>query len=194
MLRFKLNHVSKRGRRMPLRWSVYGGDDCRYDIKGSGIRGPLTEQLRRKENILESIRCTLFYCMLPWWHGNTFALLALCEENPTELPVMTSWRGSTFRIICLLWGKSTLLLLCCYHTPRQRSWGGYTGFTLSVRPSVRSFVRPSVCRPNRVRSASCTILAGSISNLHIESTNFRRCFLFVFCGFFFSFLVWKWPL
>ena len=114
------------------------------DIKGSGIRGPLTEQLRRKENILESIRCTLFYCMLPWWHGNTFALLALCEENPTELPVMTSWRGNTFRIICLLWGKSTLLLLCCYHTPGQRSWGGYTGFTLSVRPSVRPSVRSFV--------------------------------------------------
>ena len=39
-----------------------------------------------------------------------------------------------------------------YYTPAQRSWrgGGYTGFTLSVRLSVR----PSVCRRRGFRSIS----------------------------------------
>ena len=45
--------------------------------------------------------------------------------------------------------------------------GGYTGITLSVRLSV--------CGQNRVRSVSSTILIGSISYLHILSSNFRRC-------------------
>ena len=37
------------------------------------------------------------------------------------------------------------------------------------------FVRLSVCSPNRVRSVSSTILAGSISYLRILLANFRRC-------------------
>ena len=37
----------------------------------------------------------------------------------------------------------------------------------SVRPSVRLTVRPSVCGQNGVRSVTSTILAGSISYLHI---------------------------
>ena len=49
--------------------------------------------------------------------------------------------------------------------------GGYTGITLAVCPSVRL----SVCGQNRVRSVSSTILIGSISYLHILSSNFRRC-------------------
>ena len=36
-------------------------------------------------------------------------------------------------------------------------------------------VCPSVCGQNRVRSVSSTILVGSISYLHILSSNFRRC-------------------
>ena len=53
--------------------------------------------------------------------------------------------------------------------------GGYTGITLSVCPSVRPSVRLSVCGQNRVRSVSSAILIGSISYLHILSSNFRRC-------------------
>ena len=57
--------------------------------------------------------------------------------------------------------------------------GRYSGFTLSVRlavrPSVRLSVCTSVCRQNRVRSVSSTILARSISYLHILSSYFRRC-------------------
>ena len=44
-----------------------------------------------------------------------------------------------------------------------------------VRPSVRPSVRLSVCGQNRVRSVSSTILVGSISYLHILSSNFRKC-------------------
>ena len=36
-------------------------------------------------------------------------------------------------------------------------------------------VRLSVCGQNRVRSVSSTILIGSLSYLHILSSNFRRC-------------------
>ena len=36
-------------------------------------------------------------------------------------------------------------------------------------------VCPSICGQNHVRSVSSTILAGSISYLHILSGNFRRC-------------------
>ena len=57
------------------------------------------------------------------------------------------------------------------YPPLQCSWGGYTGFTLSVCP----YVRLSVCGQNRVRSVSSTILVGFISYLHILSSNFRRC-------------------
>ena len=55
--------------------------------------------------------------------------------------------------------------------PTQQSWRGYTGFTLSVCLPVHLVI----CGQNRVRSVSSTILAGSISYLHILSTNFRRC-------------------
>ena len=51
----------------------------------------------------------------------------------------------------------------------QQSWkwgGGVCWFHL---------VRLSVCGQNRVRSVSSTILVGSISYLHILSSNLRRC-------------------
>ena len=66
-----------------------------------------------------------------------------------------------------LWNGS----LCVYwlYPPLQRSWKG--GILVSPCPSVRL----SVCGQNRVRSVSSTILIGSISYLHILSSNFRRC-------------------
>ena len=57
---------------------------------------------------------------------------------------------------------------CNFYTPRfNEVERGYTGFTLSVHPSV--------CGQNRVRSVSSAILVGSISYLHIFSSNFRKC-------------------
>ena len=66
-----------------------------------------------------------------------------------------------------------------HYTPRfDEVERGYTGITLSVCPSSRLSVRPSVrlsvCGKNRVRSVSSTILIGSISYLHILFSNFRR--------------------
>ena len=55
-----------------------------------------------------------------------------------------------------------------FYTPASTKLkGGYTGFTSSVCPSV--------CGQNHVCSVSSTILAGSISYLHILSNNFKRC-------------------
>ena len=58
---------------------------------------------------------------------------------------------------------------CLLYPPLQRSWKG--GILVSPCPSVRL----SVCGQNRVRSVSSTILIGSISYVHILSSNFRRC-------------------
>ena len=63
----------------------------------------------------------------------------------------------------------------CHYTPRfnevDRGVYWYHLVRLSVRPSVRL----SVCGQNSVRSVSSRILIGSISYLHILSSNFRRC-------------------
>ena len=50
-----------------------------------------------------------------------------------------------------------------------RSWKG--GILVSRRPSIC----PTACGQNRVHSVTSTILVGSISYLHILSSNFRRC-------------------
>ena len=48
--------------------------------------------------------------------------------------------------------------------PPNEVGGGYTGFTLSVRPSVRPSVPPSVCRRHGFRSISQVCFGISISN------------------------------
>ena len=81
---------------------------------------------------------------------------------------------------------------------RQRSWWVGWGILVSLCPSVCL----SVCRPNGVRSVFFIILVGSISYLHILSTNFRRCVAcravfripqFDFCHFFNQWLSIFWP-
>ena len=69
----------------------------------------------------------------------------------------------------------------------QLSSRGYTGSTMSIRPSIHL----SVCGQNRVRSVSSTILAISISYLHILSSSFRRCVLCIKCFFFVFFFFSK---
>ena len=74
----------------------------------------------------------------------------------------------------LLWWpptESSVSMVSLLYPPLNEIEGGYTGFTLSVYP----FVRLSDCGQNLVRSVSSTILAGSISYLHISSSNFRKC-------------------
>ena len=69
---------------------------------------------------------------------------------------------SKYRSLSLFSFCNTLCLQ--QHTPASTKLkGGYTGITLSV------------CGQNCVRSVSSTILIGSISYLHILSSNFRSC-------------------
>ena len=66
-----------------------------------------------------------------------------------------------------LWHPHVDVILYSYYTPHSTK----LGILISPCPSVS----PSVCGQNRVHSVSPTILAGSISYLHILSSNFRRC-------------------
>ena len=75
---------------------------------------------------------------------------------------------------CIWFNLASYLLTSTYLNILQRGfrfYTGYTGITLSVCPSVHL----SVCGQNRVCSVSSRILIGSISYLHISSSNFRRC-------------------
>ena len=58
------------------------------------------------------------------------------------------------------------------YPPLNESWRGVYWFHV---------IRPSVCGQNRVRSVTSTILAGSISYLHILSSTFRRCVAYKVC-------------
>ena len=76
------------------------------------------------------------------------------------------------RVVSLVWPlltsqSSTRRLVIDFYTPRFNE----------VERGVYWYhlVRLSVCGQNRVRSVSSTILIGSISYLHILSSNFRRC-------------------
>ena len=77
--------------------------------------------------------------------------------------------GLSSVIYCIQFGEYFFLSIIDISNPSNKVGGGYTGFTLSVCPSIC----PSVCGQNRVCFVSSTILAGSISYLHILSTNFR---------------------
>ena len=73
-----------------------------------------------------------------------------------------------FSLFAFLYPRPTKLeggVYWIHYTPAQRSWrGGYTGFTLSVCPSVRLSIRPSVCRRHGFRSISQVCFGISISN------------------------------
>ena len=85
---------------------------------------------------------------------------------------LTTWWGSRIvapaMAICptaLRWMSQNLI--GDHYTPLNKVEGGYTGFTMSICPSI--------CGQNRGHSVSSTILTESISYLHILSSNFRRC-------------------
>ena len=117
-------------------------------------------------------RHDLFAMMLP----------VTCRRS---LPGSVIWSGGAAHL-----SSDGIISLQGHYTPASKKLKvGYTGFTSSVRPSARPSVRPSVrpskgycnisvcppvCGQNRVRSVSYTILVGSISYLHILSSNFRR--------------------
>ena len=97
--------------------------------------------------------------------------LALCAENPSVTSGFPSQMDciAKFWFFCLLltWTICWTIILPSASTKLK---GGYTGITSSVCPSVHL----SVYGQNRVRSVSPRILIGSISYVHILSSNFRR--------------------
>ena len=106
------------------------------------------------------------------WHDNLYGHMELSG----------GWEFSKYYQLCQRQFGNFITLTCqpseiwkpipycmSLYPPLQRSWKG--GILVSPCPSVRL----SVCGQNRVRSVSSTILIGSISYLHILSSNFRRC-------------------
>ena len=67
----------------------------------------------------------------------------------------------------------TMLFVLLLYPSNNEVVLGYIGFTLSVCPSVRRPVCPSVHPASHVRSVAPTVLDGSISYLYILSSNFR---------------------
>ena len=76
----------------------------------------------------------------------------------------------------------------CFYTHRFNEVGSGVYWFHVVRLSVCTSICPSVCRQNRVRSVTSTILAGSVAHLHILLSNFRSCD-FQICNFDFA-LFW----
>ena len=109
----------------------------------------IVNALAKLQNSTQVLNSTSIH-FSPWWRHQmeTFsALLALCAGNspvtgefPSQRPVTRSFD--------------------VFIPPPNEVGGGYTGFTLSVRPSVR----PSVCRRHGFRSISQGCFGISISN------------------------------
>ena len=98
-------------------------------------------------------------CYLPRFSYNTIAFYG---------PHRSCYKGF---LLYMSWNTYTIIIPLAL----TKLKGGYTGFTSSVRLSVHRYVRLSVCGQNGVRSVSYTILTGSISYVHMLSSNFRRC-------------------
>ena len=78
------------------------------------------------------------------------------KTNKTSLLLCMPWLFISTATVLTLYDNMILV----FYTPAQRSWRGYTGFTLSVRPSVR----PSVCRRHGFRNISQVCFGISIWN------------------------------
>ena len=109
-----------------------------------------------------------------------------CDITPVWTTKISSDLGKDIYWLSVLF-LTWFVYLCCISIipPLQWSWKG--GILVSPCPSVRPSFCPSihlslcpsvplsVCGQNHVRSVSSTILIGSISYLHILSSNLRRC-------------------
>ena len=109
-------------------------------------------------------------CIVGWYIANWFCS---AYEQIINLSFWTKQWWCCNPLLLLL--KLNSYVLVAYYTPRfnevDRGVYWYHLVRLSVCPSVRL----SVCGQNRVRSVSSTILIGSISYLHILSSNLIRC-------------------
>ena len=134
-------------------------------------------------------RCCSF-ALNHWYHSilvTTGLDLKLC---PT---LWDRWKFRTCHTSELSHRTGTNFIFICIIIPptQQSCWGVYWFY--SVCPSVCPSVRPA----SRVRSVAPTVLVGSISYLHILSSNFRRCVagnfwqFYKICNFDFV-LLWLW--
>ena len=96
------------------------------------------------------------------WSWGNYNLAERGYTGPFQRPLQRDHQA----VLCTAWPKTTARQdkknLSFLYPPFQRSYWYH-------------LVRLSVCGQNRVRSVSSTILIGSISYLHILSSNFRRC-------------------
>ena len=76
------------------------------------------------------------------------------------------WVNYLWTFTCLnhFWSHHWIPTISWLYPRPTKLEGGYTGFTLSVCPSVRLSVRPSVCRRHGFRSISQVCFGISISN------------------------------
>ena len=93
-----------------------------------------------------------------------------------------------FMFIAWDWRHEDLQL---FIPPPNEVGGGYTGFTLSVCPSVRLSVRPSVCRRHGFRSISQVCFGISISNFICMLTVAIGRSLLIFSDVTFKMAAWR---
>ena len=110
--------------------------------------------------------------MLPGW-SQWLLLIGSPSVGLFQGPLLLSWIDFNFLgSFEIHWVRKYLVSI---YTPRFNKVERGVYWYHLVRLSVCLSVRLSVCGQNCVRSVSSTILIGSISYLHILSSNFRRC-------------------
>ena len=110
----------------------------------------------------------LFCFFVSWWWPKVERLLLYCSS---WREFVSYWLYCFTLLKLLVVEVCTLRLLLVIPPASTKLRGGYTGYTLSICPSVRL----SVCGQNHVRSVSSKVLIGSFLYLHILSSNLRNC-------------------
>ena len=124
--------------------------------------------------------CQWLYMIIPLYHLS-INILYVMDTWLFSLPFLWCFKCIWFiNLGCTLSVHCYHCIQCwfpCWWWPNDVIWLYYTPRFNEVDRGVYWYhlVRLSVCGQNRVRSVSSTILIGSISYLHILSSNFRRC-------------------
>ena len=153
MLGLKLNHVNKRGY-----WCCV-------------VQWSTSPQIN--SNICHAVASYVQILHHGWLLTLSVFIWATCPERNQ---VITQ---SMIRCKELQW-QMFLIAVVWIRLKCTRMWHSVSNYTPRFNEVERGvywyhLVRLSVCGQNRVRSVSSTILIGSISYLHILSSNFRRC-------------------
>ena len=133
-----------------------------------------------------------------YWSSGRQLLMSLVKmKNPGKL-LKKAWRLRQLKIphhrVLVVSVERENIYLLIIPPALTKLKGEYTGFTLSVCPSIRL----SACGQNRICSVSSSRLVGSISYLHILSSNFKSCVVCKVCfkiwnfGKFFEFVTLTW--